>query len=297
MSDITWMHNSAAAKYRGPLLILLASLCFSTTGTSQQAFAPPEASPLMIGAIRLWLGGLFMFLWCRLTRKLPTKKGWPPVRTFLSAMGILFFQLAFFAAVASTGVAIGTVVTCGSLPLGAGLLAFIFLKEKPRRIWYLATAVAILGLCLLSLTGGVETNPVGLLLALVSGSSYAVYLTFGKTLSETHPPETVIMVLFGIGAILISPVFFIYPTAWLATPKGMALCLHLGLITAAAGYTIYLAGAKITPVSTTATLTLSESLLAACWGLFLLNEQIGAQQLVGLVLLFLSTVVLVVRPK
>ena len=294
---MTCLHNFAVAKYRGPLLILLASLCFSTTGTSQQAFAPPEASPLMIGAIRLWLGCLAMFLWCWFTGKLPTKKGWPPERTLLSALGILVFQLAFFADVANTGVAIGTVVTCGSLPLGAGLLAFIFLREKPKRVWYLATAAAILGLCLLSLTCGVETKPVGLLLALVSGSAYAAYLTFGKTLSEAHPPETVIAVLFGIGAVLITPVFFIYPTAWLATPKGMALCLHLGLITAAAGYTIYLAGAKITPVSTTATLTLSESLMATCWGLFLLNEQLGTQQFIGVALLFLSTVILVVMPK
>ena len=284
------------SQYRGPLLILLASLFFSTTGTAQ-ALAPEGATPLVIGAVRLWLGCLFVLIWCFFTKKLPSPRSWPLGRTVISALGILGYQMTFFGAVASTGVAVGTVVTCGSAPISAGLLAFLVLKEKPQRIWYVATVIAIIGLCLLSFSGDVKANPLGLILAVCASSSYAVYITFSKTLTREHEPETVIAVLFGIGAILIAPVFFIFPTDWIFTAKGVLVCIHLGLVTTAAGYVTYLMGLKSTQVSTAATINLSESLMAACWGIFLLHEMLTPVHIAGMLLLMLGTGVLTLKPR
>ncbi len=282
--------------YRGPILILLASFCFSTTGLSQ-ALAPSGASPLVIGAVRLWLGCFFLLIWCIFTKKLPSLRGWPLGRTITSALCILIYQLTFFAAVATTGVAVGTLATCGSIPLAAGILAFIFIGEKPKKIWYGATVLAIVGLGLLSFTGNIEAKPLGLLLAAIAGTAYAAYVTFAKTLSLSHPPETIIAVLFAIGAVLALPIFFIFPVGWMLSGRGMLICAHLGLITAATGYTIYLAGLKSTPVSSAATLNLSESLLAACWGIFLLQEPVTVQSGLGMLLLFSATVMLAVKSK
>ncbi|WP_312085693.1 EamA family transporter, partial [Exiguobacterium sp.] len=47
------------SKSSSMLLILLAAIFWGTTGTSQ-AFAPEDAHPIAIGAVRLAVGGLFL---------------------------------------------------------------------------------------------------------------------------------------------------------------------------------------------------------------------------------------------
>lgn len=281
---------------KGPLLVIAGALCFSTTGTTQ-ALAPEGASPMIIGALRLWVGGLAMLAWCFLTRQIPRCSTWPKGLTLLSALGILFYQLTFFAAVWRTGVAVGTVVAIGTSPIAAGLLGALFLREKPQKIWYPATAAAIIGLAFLSLSDNIEADPLGLVLALVAGFSYGIYSVFSKTLARTYSPVQVMTVLFAIGAILITPVFFIYPTAWIASPPGILVSLHLGVVTTALAYTLYLSGLKLTPVAAGVTLGLFEPFAAACWGIFLLHEPVTLLQVTGIILLFLSTALLALKTK
>lgn len=286
--------HSELSKYRGPALILIASLLFSTTGTAQ-ALSPPGATSFVIAASRLWLGFIFLLLWCAWRSSLPSLKNWPKGLTLLAALGIVSYQFSFFAAVSTTGVAIGTVVVCGCCPIASGAMAFLLLKEKPERIWYIATFSAIVGLALLSLNGKIQTNPLGLFLAVWAAFSYSTYAVLAKKLLHKRQPEHVIMVLFGIGAILATPIFFMFPTSWLFTLPGGSLVLYLGLAATALGYTAYLAGLKSTPVATAATINLSESVAAACWGLFILGEQLTPLHLAGMALIFSSTVLLTVK--
>ena len=296
MSTNKSLLNSSSIISKGPLLVIIGSLCFSTTGTAQ-ALAPDGATPMVIGAIRLWIGGLAMIAWCLLTKQLPSIKGWPAGRTILSALGILIYQLTFFMAVSRTGVAVGTVVAIGTTPIAGGILGAIFLKEKPAKIWYPATLVAIVGLCFLSLTDNIKADPFGLCLALVAGFSYGLYSVFSKSLVKDRNPGQVMTVLFIIAAFFITPVFFIFPVNWIASPKGVAVCLHLGIVTTALAYTLYLAGLKLTPVSTGVTLSLFEPFAAACWGIFLLSEAVSMQHIIGIILLFSSTMLLAFKTK
>ena len=284
------------SKYQGPIFILIASLCFSTTGTTQ-ALAPEGATPLVIGGLRLWLGFIALFFWCLFTNRLPNLKTWPIGVTIISALGILGYQLSFFAAAIKTGVAVSAVVACGFIPIATGALGFVFLKERPKLIWYLTTLAAVLGLVLLSFTPDMQANPIGLLLALFAATAYGFYAVFGKKVVMNNDPATVIMVLFAIGAFLVTPVFFIFPTAWILSVKGILVALHLGLIATALGYTTYMAGLKTTPASTCATINLSESIAAACWGVFLLGEQLGMLHWMGMALIFGGVVVLTLKSK
>ena len=252
---------------------------------------------MVIGAIRLWVGGLAMLGWCLFTRQIPHLANWPKGVTLLSALGILVYQLTFFAAVWRTGVAVGTVVAIGTSPIAGGILGAIFLREKPQKIWYPATFVAIIGLAFLSLSDNIKADPLGLVLALVAGFSYGVYSVFSKRLAREHSPVQVMTVLFAIGALLITPVFFIYPTAWIASGPGVLVSLHLGVVTTAIAYTLYLSGLKLTPVSAGVTLGLFEPFAAACWGIFLLHEPVMLQQVLGIILLFSSTALLALKTK
>ena len=79
---------------RGPLLILLGALCFSTTGTVQ-ALAPEGATPYVIGALRMLVGGLSLLLWCAFRGDLPRFWHWPMRCVIPSAFALLGFQFFF----------------------------------------------------------------------------------------------------------------------------------------------------------------------------------------------------------
>ena len=288
------MNTKNAIIARGPLLIILSGLCFSTTGTTQ-ALSPEGATPFVIGALRLAVGSIALLAWCAKGKRLPDLRTWPLGKTLLAALGVLGYQLSFFMALKFTGVAVGTVVGIGATPIIGGAMAWIFLKEKPLKIWYPATAIALVGLGLLTLTGEISIKPLGILLALGAAFFYSVYIISGKVLVQGRDADAVMGVLFGIGAVCCLPIFFIYPTAWIATPKGIIIALHLGVITAAMAYAFYLAGLRTTNTSTAVTLTLVEPLAAASWGIFLLGEPMTLNSVLGIAAMLASTALLALK--
>lgn len=89
---------------KGPLLILLGALCFSTTGTVQ-ALSPEGATPYVIGALRMLVGGLALLLWCAFRGELPRFWRWPMRCVVPSTLALLGFQFFFFRGVLEAGVA------------------------------------------------------------------------------------------------------------------------------------------------------------------------------------------------
>src|SRR5918999_5703374 len=138
------------APMRARLLVLLAAVCFGTTGTAQAL--GPEAAPVTVGAARIVVGGALLLL---VARAVPAAAaGWPRRGLGVVAVAIAVYQLAFFAAVDRTGVAVGTVVALGSAPALAGIAGKLVDKEPLTQRWAHATAVACAGVLLLVLGGG-----------------------------------------------------------------------------------------------------------------------------------------------
>lgn len=237
---------------RGPLLVLAGALCFSTTGFVQ-ALAPEGATPYVIGGVRMMGGGLALLLWCALRGLLPRRDGWPPElvlkRVIPAALALVGFQICFFRGVQEAGVAVGTVAAHRLFPGGCGRTRFSAARGKaPVKIWYASTALAIAGLILLNWRNGGSGGGVSaLVLPLAAGFCYACYYVFSKPLGQRHPPETVMMVLCLAGGVCLSPVFFLYPTAWMLSLPGALVALHLGVITTALAFSLTLAGLRETP--------------------------------------------------
>lgn len=253
----------------GPWLVLLGALCFSTTGTVQ-ALAPEGSTPYAIGALRMLGGGLALLAWCAWRGLLPRPGHWPLRLVGPSALALLGFQILFFKGVSVAGVAVGTVVALGFSPIVVAVLGAFVLKERPRAIWYPATAIAIVGLILLNGGAADGADLEAVLLPLGAGFSYACYFVFSKPLAQDNPPETVMMVLCLICGACLLPVFWLYPAAWLASPVGMIVALHLGVVTTAVAFSLTLAGLRITAASTASTPGPADPLNAACPGLFLM---------------------------
>lgn len=275
----------------GALLILAAGLIWGTSGTTQ-ALAPVGASPSSLGALRLVVGGGVLMLLALFRGGFGTER-WPILTTFLAGAFIASYQLCFFGAVSRTGVAVGTLVAIGSSPVIAGILGIVFRGERPSRSWTLATLLALAGCGLLAGGGGgLAIDPVGIVLALGAGASYASYTMAIKGLLPGRTADAVMAVVFGIGALLLSPFLFTSDLQWVVAPKGIAVVLYLGVVVTALSYWLFARGLRSVPVATAVTLSLAEPLTAAVLGIVLLGERLSPTALCGIPLLFAGLAVL-----
>lgn len=291
------MSVSEKSSMTGPWFVLGAALLWGTTGTAQ-SFAPAGFDPLVIGFMRLAIGGVALLLLALSRGEIKSLRGWPLRATLLAALFTAAYQVCFFAAVAKTGVAVGTIVGIGSAPIAGGLLGYLFRGEKPGRRWAMATILAIIGCILLIWSGSrgdVEINLFGLLLALGAGASYAAYTLMIKGLLEDRSPNAVMAVVVCLGALLLLPTLWGRELAWLLQPSSIAVVLHLGLVTMGLSYWLFARGLRTVQVATAVTLSLAEPMTAGLLGVVVVGEILAPTAWGGL-LLILSGLLLLALP-
>jgi drug/metabolite transporter, DME family len=259
------------------LLVLSAAVLFGTTGTAQAL--GPGASPLAVGAARIAVGAALLALVAALMapRAARSSRGWSRRWLAVAAAGIAGYQLAFFAAVADTGVAVGTVVAIGSAPALAGLFARAVDGTALNGRWAACTAMATAGVLLLVLSGSeARVSIAGVLMALIAGASYAVYTVASKRLlGDGHAPEAVMARGFGLAAIVLAPVLLVAGAGPLSSAGGITLVVYLGAIPTALAYVLFARGLRKLSAGETATLTLAEPLTATALGTLVLAERPG----------------------
>jgi DME family drug/metabolite transporter len=262
-------------------MVIAAGALWGTTGTAQ-ALAPAGATPAAVGAVRLALGGLGLVALALARGELRQIARLPRPALLLAAAAVAAYQLFFFRAVALSGVALGTVVGIGSSPIWSGALAWLAGAERPRQRWVLATGLAIAGLAVLAAAGrSLQVNTAGVLLALAAGASYALYAWAGKRLLEAASPDAVMGAVFALAALLLLPSLLWADLAWILTPRGAAVALHLGLLATALSYWLYARGLRSLPAPTAVSLSLAEPLTAAALGILVLDERLTPTALLG----------------
>ena len=102
------------------------------------------------------------------------------------------------------------------------------------------------------------------------------------------------MAFFG-GALLLAPLLLFVDLSWLATPRGLAVALELGLVATTLAYVLYLRGLTLIPTATAVTLALMEPLVAATLGVVVLGERLTPVAWAGVALLLAGLAILTVR--
>ncbi len=279
--------------------VLIAAILFGTTGTAQ-ALGPDGSTPMTVGASRILIGGSLLAAMALAAGGFRGR--WPLGQVLLAGAGVAVYQLAFFQAVADTGVAVGAIVAIGSGPVFAGILERVLDGAWPGRTWFIATALATTGVAVLSLASATDASlsAGGIGLALVSGLGYATYTIVAKRLLRLgHTPVAVMGASFGLGAVLLLPVLLLGDTAWLHTPDGLALALYLSIVPTALAYSLFARGLRSLDASEVTTLVLAEPLTATVLGVVVLDERVGAGGLLGAVLILAGLAVLALprRPR
>jgi DME family drug/metabolite transporter len=289
------------SKSGGHADILLAASLWGTTGTAR-AFAPVQASSVAVGAARIVFGGaLLLLLGLRgghMRTLLARGKGFCAL-VGIGAVCVAIYQLAFFGAVARTGVAVGTVVTIGTAPAFTGVLIYVTARQRPGLRWAAATVAAVAG-CALLLTAGTTTgaDPIGIGLALLAGLGYSSYAVGASYLIKAGVADrAVVGAIFGGAAIVLVPVLVVEPLHWLTSWAGLAVAAYLAVTPTALSYVLYGRGLRTTAVTTAATLGLAEPAVAALLGVVLLHEHLSGLAIVGLALLGAGLATVAVRGR
>ena len=270
--------------------VLFAAVLFGTTGTAQ-ALGPEDAHPLTVGAMRLLVGAAGLLLVAapggRIRTALAAGRGW----LLLGIVGVAGYQLTFFGGVRLAGVGVGTLLTIGSAPVFTGIAARLITGERPIRAWYPATVLALIGLFLIADPGG-TASPVGVVLALAAGASYALFSVGSERVIAASSPVAAMAVIFSGGALLLAPLLVVGDIGWVASATGLGAVLWLGLIATTAAYVLYGRGLAVTPVTTVATLVLAEPITAFLAATVVLSEPVMPSSVVGAAIVGIGLLIL-----
>src|SRR5215207_164041 len=128
--------------------VLTAAVLFGTPGTARAL--GPDIEPLAVGSARIVVGAALLALVALAAGRAGRKRaggaraslgsGRPPPRAPLRCFRRRL-QASFFAAVADTGVAVGTVVALGSAPALAGGIEWAITRKAPEKAWAMATSL------------------------------------------------------------------------------------------------------------------------------------------------------------
>lgn len=284
--------------WSGLLLLCLAGVVWGTIGPAVDVTHDRSGlSALTIGAYRslaavgvLVLATTAARRW-RACRALLRQHG---PRVALTGLLTALFQLLFFVAVVATGVSVTTVVALGFAPVLLLFLASARRRRPPSVPESVTVATALLGLLLVSTTGGAGAHAPhpawGVLAALGSGAAYALSADVGKSLTHEHDALAVTTCTVGIVAVVLVPVGVLGSlltgrSAVTSDVGSWALMGYLGVVTMAFAYVLLYAGLRSTPSGKAVVATLLEPVTAVVIAVLFLGETLSWAGALGCLLI------------
>ena len=207
-------------------------------------------------------------------------------------MGI-FLSMAFATYVFSmlyTSVA-STLFILGITPFLAAIIAWYYLKEKPKLIVWITMIVATTGVFLMVSDGMVFGKTFGNILAFFSALLFAMTLVVARYSKK----ENVLGGTFlgGAFACLIGLIAsLLLNHGLLISSYDMSLSLFMGAFTIGLGITLVTTGTPFVPAAEVSLLVLIESVLGPIWVWIFLSEAMTTFELVGGILIFAALIIL-----
>ncbi len=241
----------------------------------------PDGRPLLAATVRALPVGLVFVAW---SRRLPEGCWWWR-SALLGALNIgAFFALLFVAAFRLPG---GVAATAGAVqPLVAAGIAVALLGEVFTRRTAALGFAGVLGVGLLVLQPGARLDAVGAAAAIAGTVSMATGVVLTKRWGR--PVDLLTFTgwqLIAGGAMLVPVLLAVEGVPTTLTPTNVAGFLWLGVIGTGLAYANWFRGVELLPVATVSFLGLLSPLVATLAGWVVLDQRLGAVQLVGAALI------------
>ena len=192
------------------------------------------------------------------------------------------FQFTYFAAVASAGIAVPTLIALGLGPVLVALGETVVFASRPDRRTLIALAVALTGLALLVLAEPAQATIAGVLLAVASATGYAVATLAAGPVSRRLGPARLNALVVAGGAVAFTPLILAAggPDAP-GSAGGVVALLHVGLVVSVLSYALFFAAARELPSTHVVILTLLEPVAATLIAAVAFGEALTAGALAG----------------
>ena len=275
-------HMSTASQQgraAGVAFCLLAATAWGTTGTA--ATFAPDVPAVAIGAAAMGIGGLLQAMIA-----LGAIRGDLPLLArhgrllLVGAVCVAIYPLAFYLSMRLAGVTIGTVISIGSAPAIAALIENRIEGSRLSLRWATGAAMGIVGMALLGLTEAADEGlapnvPLGVVLGLAAGATYALYSWSARRLMQRGARARAAMgATFGLGGLLLMPVLLLTGGPFLESASNLAVGAYMALVPMFLGYIAYGAGLSRIPSSQATTISLFEPIVAAMLAIVVVGEQL-----------------------
>ncbi|MFP4510764.1 MAG: DMT family transporter [Spirochaetaceae bacterium] len=270
------------------LFVAITAVFWGLSGGIGGVLIERDWNPFVVAFYRGFVGLLFFLLWLALR---PRRSGMANAHMWfwavlagLSVAGNFSFYLI---SVAEGGVAVAaTLMYCA--PVFVYIASFALGLERSSPPKWAAIAFVLLGIVLLTGIYEVETvrvTRVGIAAGLLSGLSYAVFIFSFKSAARKGSPQSILAVAFATLCVTL-----IWPAsgreiARVVTTSSWPLFVALGILGAGISFFLYIVGLRNTAPAPASIVAMVEPVTASIFGVFVLNEQIDAPQVVGMLLI------------
>lgn len=281
-----------------------ASVLWGTGGLAVQLVREHEPmSPVTISGWRMAIAAIVLLLVLvalRRSGELVELARSRPRQLIVVGVGTAAYQGFYFVSVTQVGVAVSTVVSLGLAPVLLTVAESLRHHRAPATGRLVVLGAALAGLLLVIVAGHESSTgpaPVaGVLLAIASGTTYALTTAASGSISRTTSPLVLTSGMTLVGAAMLLPCLALVDGPRVTTdPAALGWLAYLGALTMALAYVLLYAGLRVVAPSTAVTASLVEPITAAVVAAVVLGESLGPVAVLG-ILLVLGAVAGLGRP-
>lgn len=202
----------------------------------------------------------------------------------VGVVGVAGFQMSYFGAVGESGVAVSTTLAIGLSPVLTGLWTWLRTRESPSLGWLGGTAVAAIGLLLLMFGDGasVRASLTGIGLSSLAAVCFSTHAIAIQRVTTGQTAATTLTAMFGLAAVVLTPVTMAIGTQGLWTGRAVACVLYLGIVTTGIAYWLFAWGMRYLGAAAAVTISLLEPAGAAVIAAIAFREPVGVVQWLGI---------------
>ena len=278
----------------------LAAVCWGLSGGVGGILLSDGWDPFVVSFYRGAIGFLFVFAWLVLR---PRRSGLSSGRlwfwSILAGVGVAGNFSFYFVSIAQGSVAVAaTLMYCA--PVVVYLVSFVLKLESPSALKWVAIALVMLGITLLTQVYDVNASsvtPLGVVAGLLAGLSYTVFIFSFKFAAPHGSPQAILSIAFAIlVAVLIWPVGAEQVVMVLGT-SDWPLFAVLGVLGAGLSFVVYVIGLNHTTPALASIMAMLEPITASLFGIVVLHQTLTGPQIMGMGLILITvTVMRVVSP-
>ncbi|EHR62201.1 EamA family transporter [Saccharomonospora cyanea] len=282
---------------RGIVLLVLASLCFGSSGALGKPAMTAGLSPEQVAAARIGIAAVVLLVGVGLTRPglLRVKRGQWRVLLGYGLLGVAGVQLFYFLSAARVPVGIAILLEFTSPVLVALWVRFVRRVRLPWPMWA-GIGLALLGLAMVArVHEGLTLDAVGLAAGVAAAVCSASYFLLGEHGVASHHPLGMVtwgMVVGAVAVCVVAPPWNLPASTLLAPaelgpwrPPVWSLLVAVAVLSTVLAYLAGITALRHLPASTASVLALIEPLVATTMAWVLLDEALGWVQLLGALVL------------